>query len=74
LSKSRTIKEVKDRDEQFKKINMLRKTKNGLKTSVNIIDKIYETGKKASEFFMEKMPIVFDKYLPKWNYKAMPDF
>lgn len=50
------------------------KTKNGLKTSVNIMDKIYETGKKASDFFMEKMPIVFDKFLPKWNYKAVPDF
>lgn len=50
------------------------KTKTGLKTFVNIIDKIYETGKKASDFFMEKMPIVFDKFLPKWNYKAMPNF
>jgi hypothetical protein len=49
-------------------------TKNGLKTTVNIMDKIYETGKKASDFFMEKMLIVFDKFLPKWNYKAMPDF
>jgi hypothetical protein len=38
------------------------------------MDKIYQTGKKASDFFMEKMPIVFDKFLPKWNYKAMPDF
>lgn len=50
------------------------KTKTGLKTFVNIIDKSYATGKKASDFFMEKMPIVFDKFLPKWNYKAMPDF
>jgi hypothetical protein len=38
------------------------------------MDKIYQTGKKASDFFMEKMPIVFDEFLQKWNYKAMPDF
>jgi hypothetical protein len=50
------------------------KTKNSLKTSVNIMDKIYETGKKTSEFFLKKMPIIFDKFLPKWNYKAMPDY
>ncbi len=48
------------------------KTKNGLETCVNIVDKIYETGKKASELFMENMPIIFDQFLPKWNYKAMP--
>jgi hypothetical protein len=48
------------------------KTKKGLETCANIIDKIYETGKKASDLFMENMPIVFDQFLPKWNYKAMP--
>lgn len=50
------------------------KTKKGLETHVNIVDKIYETGKKASELFMENMPIVFDQFLPKWNYKAVPVF
>ncbi len=50
------------------------KTKKGLETYVNIVDKIYETGKKASELFMENMPIVFDQFLPKWNYKAVPVF
>ena len=48
------------------------KTKTGLKTCANIVDKIYETGRKASELFMQNMPIVFDQFLPKWNYKAMP--
>jgi len=48
------------------------KTKHGLKTCVNIVDKIYETGKKASELFMKNMPIIFDQLLPRWNYKAMP--
>lgn len=47
-------------------------TKKGLETYVNIVDKIYETGKKASELFMENMPVIFDQFLPKWNYKAVP--
>ena len=42
------------------------------KTVVNICDKIYETGKKASEEFMRNMPVVFDKFLPRWNYKFVP--
>ena len=47
-------------------------TKKGLETSVNIIDKVYKTGKKVSELFKNSMPIIFDKFLPNWNYKAMP--
>ena len=50
------------------------KTKKGLETYVNTVDKVYETGKKASEWFPENMPIVFDRFLPKWNYKAVPVF
>ena len=50
------------------------KTKKGLETYVNIVDKVYETGKEASEWFLENMPIVFDQFLPKWNYKAVPVF
>jgi hypothetical protein len=37
-----------------------------------IKDKIYETGRKVSETFKENMKIVFDKYLGKLNYKAIP--
>ena len=38
----------------------------------SIKDKIYETGKKVCEIFKENMTIVFDKYLGKWNYRAIP--
>jgi hypothetical protein len=31
--------------------------------------KKYETGKKAADEFMEKMPVTFNDFLPKWNYK-----
>ena len=47
-------------------------TKTGLKVSVSILDKIYETGKKVADGFKENMNIAFDDFLPKWNYRALP--
>lgn len=49
------------------------KTAQGLKVTVNIIDQVYETGRKATAEFIDNMPIVFDEYLPKWNYTAIPN-
>jgi hypothetical protein len=66
---------VLDKVETVKKLIETRaKTKTGLKVFSNIIDKIYQTGKKATDDFIENMPIVFDQFLPKWNYKAVPEF
>lgn len=48
------------------------KTKQGLSVTVNVFDKVYLTGRKAAESFMENMPIVFDNVLPHWNYVAIP--
>ena len=45
-------------------------TESGLKVKANIIDKVYETGKKVSDEFKKNMEIVFDEYLPQWNYTA----
>lgn len=47
-------------------------TQKGLKVFVHIIDKVYKTGRKASETFKSAMSIVFDETLPKWNYCAVP--
>ncbi|WP_207680677.1 ISAzo13 family transposase [Desulfonema magnum] len=47
-------------------------TKKGLKVFVHVIDKVYETGRKVAETFKSEMRIVFDKILPKWNYRAIP--
>jgi hypothetical protein len=44
----------------------------GLKVFSTIKDKVYETARKVSEIFKENMKIVFDDYLGKWNYKAIP--
>jgi hypothetical protein len=48
------------------------KTKNGLKVIVTIIDKEYQTGRTVSNDFKQNMSIIFDDYLPKWNYQAVP--
>lgn len=47
-------------------------TNTGLEVVVNILDKVYETGRKVAEGFRETMKIVFDKALPKFNYQAIP--
>lgn len=47
-------------------------TTTGLKAFVHIIDKVYETGRKVAADFKETMRIVFDQFLPHWNYRAIP--
>jgi hypothetical protein len=48
------------------------KTKTGLKVMVEVVDQLYQTGRKYAEGFKKKMAIVFDEHLPKWNYTAHP--
>jgi len=50
------------------------KTKQGLSVTVNVINKVYLTGRKVAESFRENMPIVFDDVLPYWNYVAVPQY
>ena len=47
-------------------------TTTGLKAFVHIIDKVYVTGRKVAADFKETMCIVFDDFLPQWNYRAIP--
>ena len=48
------------------------KTTTGLKIKVSILDQVYETGRKYAAGFKKTMKIVFDEFLPKWNYRAVP--
>ena len=48
------------------------KTSTGLEVTVDILDKVYQTGRKYAADFKETMKIVFDEVLPKWNYRAIP--
>ena len=47
-------------------------TSTGLKTTVNVIRRIYETGRQVAADFKASLPILFDDLLPKWNYRAVP--
>ena len=48
------------------------RTATGLSVVVGVLDKVYQTGRKYTEGFKESMKIIFDEYLPKWNYRALP--
>ncbi|MGR8935441.1 MAG: ISAzo13-like element transposase-related protein [Gammaproteobacteria bacterium] len=48
------------------------KTRTGLKITVDVLQGIYETGKKGSADFIKNRRIVFDDCLPRWNYRTLP--
>jgi len=48
-------------------------TRTGLNVFVTILDKTYQTGRKVAEDFKSNMKIVFDEFLPQWNYTAKPE-
>jgi len=47
-------------------------TTTGLRTTVNVIRRVYATGRKVAADFKETMTILFDDVLPRWNYRAVP--
>ena len=49
------------------------RTSKGLQVVVDIIEKVYQTGRKAAEDFKTNMRIIFDELLPQWNYRALPN-
>jgi hypothetical protein len=55
-------------------VRLMRKasTRTGLRTTVNVIRRIYQTGRKVADTFRSTMTILFDNLLPKWNYVAQP--
>lgn len=55
-------------------VGLMRKatTRTGLRTTVNVIRRLYETGRNATEEMKHNLSILFDDLLPRWNYRAMP--
>jgi hypothetical protein len=47
-------------------------TRTGLKVTVALLKKLYETKREATDRFMEAFPIHFDDFLPDWNYVVRP--
>ena len=56
-------------------VRLMRKTstRTGLRATVNVIRRAYETGRKVAASFKDAMTIRFDDVLPKWNYTAIPN-
>ena len=48
------------------------KTRTGLSVVVDIVDKVYKTGRKVSQAVIDAVNIVRDDVLPRWNYRIMP--
>ena len=55
-------------------VRLMRKasTTTGLRTTVNVIRRAYETGRKVARDFKQTMTIQFDTLLPRWNYRVIP--
>ncbi len=55
-------------------VDQMRKTKTrtGLSTTVHVIKRVYERGRKATQDFLDNMKITFHSTLPTWNYTAQP--
>ena len=49
-------------------------TSTGLRTTVNVIKRIYETGREATQSMKDAIheAIKYHKLLPKWNYTTTP--
>jgi hypothetical protein len=58
--------------ELVKELMAKTQTATGLHAVVHIIDRLYATGRKVVADFKENMRIVFDDFLPQWNYRAIP--
>lgn len=56
-------------------VTLMRKTTTsmGLRTTVRVIKKFYETGRKVVNDYKETQRIRFDDVLPQWNYTAIPN-
>lgn len=50
------------------------RTETGLRVTVDILDKIYEIGRKAAEHFKPTLNILIDTVLPQWNYTIAPHY
>src|SRR3954454_7454657 len=48
-------------------------TRTGLSVVVEILDKVYETGRKVSQATKDAVNLVRDTILPRWNYRILPN-
>jgi Rhodopirellula transposase DDE domain len=48
------------------------RTRTGLRVVVDVVDKIYDTGRKVAAVVKKALHLVRDTFLPKWNYRLLP--
>ncbi len=55
-------------------VNLMRRaaTSTGLRTTVNVIRRCYETGRNATDEMKRQLRIKYDRLLAKWNCTAVP--
>jgi Rhodopirellula transposase DDE domain len=61
-----------DSVEMVKDLMAKAKTHTGLRVLTTVLERVYKTGRQVTENFKQTMEIVFDDYLPQWNYTAKP--
>lgn len=47
-------------------------TTTGLRVSVNLLDKVYQTGRRVAADVKDRIRIIRDDVLAKWNYRILP--
>jgi hypothetical protein len=48
-------------------------TRTGLSVVVDLLDKVYQTGRKVSQATKDAVNLVRDTVLPRWNYRILPN-
>ena len=49
------------------------KTRTGLSVEIDILDKVYEIGRKVGQATKDAVNLVRDTILPRWNYRILPN-
>jgi Rhodopirellula transposase DDE domain len=49
------------------------RTRTGLSVQVDILDKVYQLGRKVSQATKDAVNLVRDTVLPRWNYRILPN-
>jgi Rhodopirellula transposase DDE domain len=63
----------------FKRVELVKnlmectRTRQKLSVVIQIVDKVYQTGRQVAEHFKQNMPIIFDEHLSMSNYRAVPN-
>ncbi len=57
---------------QVKRLMEKARTRTGLRVVVDVAEKVYETGRRVAEAVKKTLPFLRDPFLPKWNYRVLP--